>query len=248
LQKQITVSKTIRAGETNRHYFIIKESTVLPLQHSTGIFKKRPFGLFGFLNLMSKAQVTRNFIVQQAADVFNQQGYKGASMSDIMEATHLKKGGIYNHFQSKDELALAAFDYAVDQIRQRYSAALCGKRHALERLQAIVETFCTTAESPPIKGGCPMLNTAIESDDTHPALRDRTQQAMTRWQTMICKVIRGGIRRQEINTDVDPETVATILTSSLEGALMMSQLYGDRIHLERTKFHLLGYIHTLAGQ
>ncbi len=197
---------------------------------------------------MSKAQVTRDFIIQQAAEVFNQQGYQGASMSDIMEATHLKKGGIYNHFQSKDELALAAFDYAVGQVRQCYSVALRGKRPALDRLQAIVETFCATAESPPIKGGCPLLNTAIESDDTHPALRDRTQQAMTHWRMMICKVIRGGIQRQELSADTDPETVATILTASLEGALMMSQLYGDRIHLERTKSHLLGYIRTLADK
>jgi TetR/AcrR family transcriptional regulator, transcriptional repressor for nem operon len=197
---------------------------------------------------MSKAQVTRNFIIQQAAEVFNQQGYQGASISDIMEATHLKKGGIYNHFQSKDELALAAFDYAVGQVRQRYSVALRGKRHALDRLQAIVETFCATAESPPIKGGCPLLNTAIESDDTHPALRDRAQQAMTHWQMMICKVIRGGIQRQELRADTDSETVSTILTASLEGALMMSQLYGDRIHLERTKSHLLSYIRTLAEQ
>lgn len=192
--------------------------------------------------------MTRHFIIRQAADVFNRQGYQGASMADIMEATHLKKGGIYNHFQSKDELALAAFDYAVDQVRQRYSAALRGKRHALERLQTIVETFCVTAESPPIKGGCPLLNTAVDSDDTHPALRDRTQQAMTQWQTMICKVIRGGVQRQELNADVDPESIATILTANLEGAVMMSQLYGDRIHLERTKSHLLNYISTLAGQ
>jgi TetR/AcrR family transcriptional regulator, transcriptional repressor for nem operon len=197
---------------------------------------------------MSKAQVTRDFIIQQAAEVFNQQGYQGASMSDIMEATHLKKGGIYNHFQSKDELALAAFDYAVGQVRQCYAVALRGKRHALDRLQAIVETFCATAESPPIKGGCPLLNTAIESDDTHPALRDHAQQAMTHWQNMICKVIRGGIQRQELRADTDSETVSTILISSLEGALMMSQLYGDRIHLERTKSHLLRYIRTLADE
>jgi TetR/AcrR family transcriptional regulator, transcriptional repressor for nem operon len=195
---------------------------------------------------MSKAEVTRSFIIQQAADVFNQQGYQGASMSDIMAATHLKKGGIYNHFQSKDELALAAFDYGVDRVQQRYAAALRGKRHALERLQAIVETFCATAESPPIKGGCPLLNTAIESDDTHPALRNRAQQAMTQWQTMITKVIRGGIQRRELNIGVEPETVATILISNLEGALMISQLYGDLIYLERTKTHLLQYIHTLS--
>jgi AcrR family transcriptional regulator len=46
--------------------------------------------------------MTKAHIIQQAAVVFNQQGYAGTSMSDIMRATGLKKGGIYNHFQSKE--------------------------------------------------------------------------------------------------------------------------------------------------
>ena len=61
---------------------------------------------------MSKAQQTKARIVRQAAELFNQKGYAGSSIADVMQATGLKKGGIYNHFKSKDELALAAFDYA----------------------------------------------------------------------------------------------------------------------------------------
>lgn len=64
---------------------------------------------------MPKAKETKEKIVKQAAELFNQQGYAGSSISDIMRATGLQKGGIYNHFHSKQELALAAFDFASQQ-------------------------------------------------------------------------------------------------------------------------------------
>ena len=57
---------------------------------------------------MSKAEKTKENIVKQAAALFNQKGYSGSSISDIMQATGLQKGGIYNHFNSKEELALEA--------------------------------------------------------------------------------------------------------------------------------------------
>ena len=137
---------------------------------------------------MSKAKETKEKIIKQAAELFNQQGYLGSSVSDIMRATGLKKGGIYNYFQSKDELALQAFDFAYGCVSQRYRDALKGKRGAKERLQAIVSVFLSYMENSPIQGVCPLLNTAIESDDTHPALRERVQEAMTAWWQLICRI------------------------------------------------------------
>ncbi len=87
---------------------------------------------------MSKAKQTKARIIQQAAELFNQQGYAGSSIADIMQATGLKKGGIYNHFKSKDELALAAFDYAESLLSQRIWSVVKTKRNAIERLQALV--------------------------------------------------------------------------------------------------------------
>lgn len=191
---------------------------------------------------MSKGKQTKERIIQQAAELFNQKGYAGSSIADIMRVTGLQKGGIYNHFESKDELALQAFDYAVSCIRQRYSHALRGKRHAIERLQAIIDVFRSYEENPPIAGGCPVLNTAIESDDAHPALRDRTQQAMNGWRDMICRIINIGIKKGEIRPHIDPGEIATIMISTLEGAVMMSKLYSDAIHLTRVINHLHDYI------
>src|SRR5947199_130742 len=64
--------------------------------------------------MATKGDRTRRRVIEQAAPVFNTRGYWGSSVRDLMEASGLQKGGIYNHFGSKDELALAAFDHDVE--------------------------------------------------------------------------------------------------------------------------------------
>src|SRR5687768_11870625 len=121
-------------------------------------------------------------IIEEAAAIFNKQGYSGTSLSDIMAATGLQKGGIYNHFANKDEIALDAFDYAYGIARERYRLALReAGRDPVKQLFAMVEVFARNVEDPPIAGGCPVLNTAIDSDDTHPELRFRARNAVTEW-------------------------------------------------------------------
>ena len=194
---------------------------------------------------MSKAKETRAKIIQQAADLFNQQGYSGSSIADIMEATGLKKGGIYNHFKNKDELALEAFDYAHSLTSKMIWQAVKQKRSAKERLKEMASSYLDFIANPPIAGGCPLLNTAIDSDDTHPALRDRACNAMTSWRNLIDKIIQTGIKKGEIDSQVEPDLVATILISTIEGAIMMSRLYRDSLYLERAVKHLHSYIDNL---
>lgn len=193
---------------------------------------------------MSKGEETKARIIQQAAELFNQQGYAGSSISDIMRVTGLQKGGIYNHFHSKDELALQAFDYAIACVSKNYRLALRNERHAVGRLKAIIHVFSTYIDNPPIPGGCPLLNTAVESDDHHPALRERAQQAMTAWLNLIRHIVETGISKGEIPDQVNADEIATIITATLEGAIMMSKLYGDKIHMQRAANHLNQYIET----
>ena len=194
---------------------------------------------------MSKAQQTKARIVHQAAELFNQKGYAGSSIADVMQATGLKKGGIYNHFKSKDELALAAFDYAVNLMSQEVWQAVKTKRNAIERLQALVSAYLIYIDKPPIAGGCPILNTAIEADDLDSPLRDRALAAINSWRGLIVRIIQKGIRKQEVRSTVEPDTVATIIICTIEGAIMMSQLEKNPIHLQRAIAHLQSYIEDL---
>jgi TetR/AcrR family transcriptional regulator, transcriptional repressor for nem operon len=61
---------------------------------------------------MRKGEQTRHAIIRKAAPIFNQKGYEDAALPDLMEATGLEKGGIYLHFDNKQQFAAEAFDYA----------------------------------------------------------------------------------------------------------------------------------------
>ena len=195
---------------------------------------------------MSKAQQTKARIVRQAAELFNQKGYASSSIADVMQATGLKKGGIYNHFKSKDELALAAFDYAVNLMSQEIWQAVKTKRNAIERLQALASAYLIYIDEPPIAGGCPILNTAIEADDLDSPLRDRALAAINSWRGLIVRIIQKGIKKQEVRSTVEPDAVATIIICTIEGAIMMSQLEKNPVHLQRAIAHLQGYIKDLV--
>lgn len=194
---------------------------------------------------MSKGEETRERILARSAQLFNRQGYFGASLADIMRETGLEKGGIYNHFSSKEQLALEAFDYAYGLVQQRVRQALAGKLNAIERLQAIVSVFQGIAEDPPVAGGCPILNTAIEADDANEVLRDRARAAMDDWRSTIQRIVNKGIERQEIRPGINVDEVATIFITTLEGAIMLSNLYKDPIHMKRAADHIVRYIETI---
>ena len=194
---------------------------------------------------MSKGEQTRERILASSAQLFNRQGYFGASLADIMRETGLEKGGIYNHFSSKEQLALESFDYAYGLIQERVRQALSGKFNAIERLLAIVTVFQGILEDPQVAGGCPILNTAIEADDANEVLRDRARSAMDNWRTTIHRIVNKGIERQQIRPGVDADEVASILISTLEGAIMLSNLYKDPLHIQRAADHIAHYIQTI---
>jgi TetR/AcrR family transcriptional repressor of nem operon len=197
--------------------------------------------------MAGKGVQTRERIVERAAQVFSERGFFGSSMTDLLAATGLKKGGLYNHFESKEQLALASFDYAVGLVEARYRAALAGKTGAVERLLAIADVIRSLVDDPALRGGCPILNTAIEADDTMPALRTRACAAMTGWQRLIGATVKNGVASGELKDGTDPYVVATVVTATLEGAVFLSKLYGDPAHMHRAVDHIKGYVEGLAA-
>jgi AcrR family transcriptional regulator len=191
---------------------------------------------------MSKGEQTRTLIVQRAAEVFSRQGYFGTSLADIMQATGLEKGGIYNHFSGKEQIALAAFDYAFELLSERIRTLAADSSNAVDRLQAFVAAFASQVENPIFTGGCYVMNTAIEADDAHPALRERAHTAIQRWLALLHDMVADGIARGEIRPEVDPDTVATMLVAALEGAVMLSKITGNREQMRRVAAHLSAYL------
>ena len=191
---------------------------------------------------MRDGEKTREHIIERAAVLFNQHGYSGASMSDIMAATGLQKGGIYRHFGSKEQLALEAFDYAVARMADRFRESLEGREHAVDRLAAVVGVYAELPVNPPVPGGCPVMNTAIDSDSVHPALRERERGAMDGLRGLIRRTTERGNSRGEVRPGVDGDALATLMISTLEGGVMLSMLYGETAHAQSVAAFLRRYL------
>jgi TetR/AcrR family transcriptional regulator, transcriptional repressor for nem operon len=194
------------------------------------------------MNATSKGQKTRERIVAQAANLFNQRGFEGSSMSDVMAATGLEKGGIYRHFSSKEELAAEAFDYAWKSAFETRIHDLEQVPNSIEKLKRFIVNFINGR--PAVPGGCPVLNTAIEADDGNLLLRERVRAAWREWRDYLAEIVAAGLKRKEIRPEVDAKQVATLIISSLEGALMIARLERNKEALLTAQSHLERYLDT----
>ncbi|PYX86759.1 MAG: TetR/AcrR family transcriptional regulator [Acidobacteria bacterium] len=192
---------------------------------------------------MRKGEQTRQQIIRKAAPIFNQRGYSGAALSDLMRATGLKKGGIYRHFESKQELAVEAFAHAWKiSFDARFDGA--GEiSNTVDRLKQVVRNF-RDRRAGLVPGGCPLLNTAIDSDDTNPPLRAKARQALRGWLNRLQSIAEEGKRRGELRSDVDCAKLATLILSTLEGGLMVSRLQRREEPLDSACHHLEEYLES----
>ncbi len=195
---------------------------------------------------MRKGEETRQTIIAKAAPLFNQQGYAGASMADIMAATGLQKGGLYNHFASKEELAAAAFAHNWQEMRTLLAQALAkADASPMAQLHAVVRMHGNLAQGGLPVGGCPLLNTAVDSDDGNALLREQVRAALGEWQQIVQQIVEAGRQQGELRRDVVAEEVATTIIGALEGALMLSMLFKDAAYHQRMVAHLDGYVQNL---
>src|SRR6266478_10067682 len=183
---------------------------------------------------MSKGEQTRQEIIRKAAPIFNQMGYDGAALSDLMRATGLEKGGIYRHFSSKEALAAEAFDYAWRKTFDARIHDLDTVSNTVDRLKQLVANF--VGRRGIIPGGCPLLNTAIDTDDGNSVLRAR--KALRGWRSYVISIVSAGIKAREIRPRTDAKKLAILIISSLEGATMLYRLERSEEALRAVQGHL----------
>jgi TetR/AcrR family transcriptional regulator, transcriptional repressor for nem operon len=191
---------------------------------------------------MTKGETTRKKILEQAAPIFNRNGYEGSSLSALMKATGLKKGGIYRHFSSKEELAAEAFDYTWQEAWRARILPMDEQTMGVERLKQLISNFIE--HKSPVPGGCPILNTAVDADDGNSVLRTRVRKALRSWLALLRVIVRQAAKRGELQTGIDAKAVATLIVASLEGGLMMSRLEGNDDALRKVQRHLNHYLDT----
>ncbi|MDN5289262.1 MAG: TetR family transcriptional regulator [Mucilaginibacter sp.] len=195
-------------------------------------------------NELSKAERTRQFIVETTAGIFNKKGYAGTSLSDLTEATGLTKGSIYGNFKNKEEVAVAAFEYNTSKVRKQVAQLIKNAPTYHEKLMVYAKVYhsFTTVTFP--EGGCPILNTAVDADDTNPVLKEKAAQVILRWKKNIEELINTGIEAGELKVGINTERTALSMIALIEGGIMIAKVTNTPTSLDM----VLKTVHTIITE
>jgi AcrR family transcriptional regulator len=193
---------------------------------------------------MRKADDTKRYIIEKVAPVFNMHGYAGTSMSQLTDAIGLTKGALYGNFKNKDEIALAALEYNISRISNQIANTIKPIKNTCDKLVAFAQFYRDAFDTVSQSGGCPILNAAVDSDNSELSLRDVVIRSLQGWMSSISMIIKKGIKNGEIKAGVNPDAFATYFVSLIEGGIMLSKVTGSRIHLERNVSQLIDRINN----
>ena len=196
---------------------------------------------------MGKGDTTRQAILHKVAALFNEKGYAATSMKDITVITGIQRGGVYNHFASKEELAIETFEHACSMLSKQLIKTLRRQKSASGRLKAIASGFAELySPNSLFPCGCPMLNTAVEAKREMLPLRRKAQEAMGQFKDLILMTLLKGLEQGEFTDSINAEAVAAVFVSTLEGAMLLNVLYDDPVYLDHAVRHLHGYVDSLT--
>lgn len=173
---------------------------------------------------MNKSEKTKNYILETVAPIFNKKGFAGTSLSDLTEATGLTKGSIYGNFNSKEEVALHVFKFAAAKHKKTINHKLQSLTKPIDKIYTMLDFFTEYVMNTPVSGGCVLMNTAIEADDTNPLLKKEVSGELFQTIKYIAAILQEGIDAGELKRELDPEAIAFNVFCALEGALMMSRV------------------------
>jgi TetR/AcrR family transcriptional repressor of nem operon len=173
----------------------------------------------------TKAEKTKQWIIEQTAPILNRKGVAGTAMSDIMEATKLSKGSLYVHFEDKENLSYSAVDYIFEKFLNKAKAAVSKEENAKAKLHSLVDGLSDPL-SPAVAGGCPILNFGTEADDTNPIILTKVHKIIKSIQQLIAGIVEQGIRSGEFNKTWNAKEFAIKTFALLEGGVLISRVSG----------------------
>ncbi len=184
-----------------------------------------------YLYVVRDPENTRKKILESASILFNTKGYKATSISDITSKAGITKGAIYKHFKDKSELEKACLIRMTSLVFNNVTLRIKEAPDPKSKLYSILDYFSGYSSNPPIEGGCPLMNAAIEADDSDPVLKEVVSNIITGLQKGITRVIQNGIDRNQFQKNVDANEYATMMFSAIEGGIMMMKATDNNYNL-----------------
>lgn len=170
--------------------------------------------------MVSKAERTKQFILETAAPLYNEKGISGVSIDDVLEATKLTKSCIYGHFAGKDDLSEQVIEYSLRNLTERIVSLVMKEISAKGKINTFID-FYKNPITTFIPGGCPIFNTAVEADDNFPEIKLKVAAAFLAGQEQLANILRQGIENGEFSSKLNPAKFAFKMVAAIEGGTVI---------------------------
>ncbi|UCE83819.1 MAG: TetR/AcrR family transcriptional regulator [Deltaproteobacteria bacterium] len=190
-------------------------------------------------------------IIQESSRLFSSKGFSGTSINEILEAAGASKGGLYNHFKTKEELFSAVLSESRKIWREKNLAGLDEIESPIKKIKKLLENYRDRylIDSGNLPGGCIFVRVSVESaeiGDQWPHLAKEINEGFDRLKFMVKGFLdqakNGGQLRNETNT----EDTADMIFSGMLGASVRYGMDKSIVNLNRTINSLIEYIGSLA--
>jgi len=175
--------------------------------------------------MLTKAEKTKQFILETAVPLYNEKGISGVNIDDVLAATKLTKGCLYGHFENKEDLSEQVVDLALKKVSEKIRAEVAKGKTVKGKIFAFIDFYKNPIDSY-ISGGCPIFNAAVETDDNYPALKEKVAKVLRAGQEELTALLQEGINIGEFLQTLDPAVFAFKLVAAIEGASVMCRVMG----------------------
>lgn len=166
----------------------------------------------------------RDRLIRVGKEVILRQGFKTASLSEILATAGVPKGSFYYYFASKEDFGLAIVDAFAREYRTRLKATFEDERYSpLERLRNYFEGKITEMENCHCTEGCLIGNLAQELSAQNELFRDRLNDIFAEWEHYFIRCLKAADKAGEISSDRHEE-LARFILSSWEGAILQAKV------------------------
>ena len=196
--------------------------------------------------MSAKGELTRQKIIEKSLQLFSVKGYFNTSISDILHATGLTKGGLYCHFKSKEEVWRAVYDDAVEIWKSVVFKDMRPVPGPLERIERTIENVLLDYLGREVfDGGCFFVNMLVELSGQSDCMGRHILKGFVGFSKLFQSWLTEAETADLLKPDLDYREISNFIVITLNGAATLYMSTRDRALLQQTNDQLRFFIRQL---
>ncbi len=195
----------------------------------------------------SKAQSTRDRMLEVALDLFHQKGVRAVSVDEILEKSDTGKSQFYHYFGSKDGIVKAVVEQFKGML-QRQELPMQYEVKTLGQLRKWFQGFIEFQRMTNCARTCPMATIAGGLEEPQEAIRQDIEHIFTASREVLDTFFDGLAKEKKLPKGTHPRELSDFCYSIMQGGLVVSKVKKDVRPFEHSVKHALAYIKSLIEE